>query len=113
MTSLADLYAQGLSIEAIAKTKNLACSTVHKRLKRAGVQMRRRGRPDKRPPLWRTAPLRAEILDDLRHFPAGATVEDLADWLGTKHSETLRAMRDLLSTGKVKIVPVEEGERAA
>jgi len=112
MTNLADLY-QGKSLRQVAAATGLSRTTVRNRLREAGVTLRPRGRPDKRPPSAKTEHLRAEILGDLRHFPAGATVEDLADWLGTKHSETLRAMRDLLSTGKVKIVPVEEEGRAS
>lgn len=108
IAEMARLYAAGQHLRQIGKTFKTSRETVRQRLMAAGITMRPRSANGRntgggRPISNAKSLLMQEIETDLPTFGAGATVDDLADWLGTPRRELSFAVAALFVRGKVRI----------
>lgn len=109
MTPTADIvaaYAAGQHLRQVGQRFGLSHEAVRKRLLKAGVSLRPRSRKGSGRPLGpaKTA-LMAEVAGDLWHFPAGANIDDLTDWLGSTRRDLREAVAALFASGTIRIIP--------
>jgi len=100
------LYAEGRHLREIGKIIGRSHEAVRLRLLSAGVVLRPRSEEGKkgRGRLGvEKAALMAEIVADLPRFPNGATVADLAGWLGSPMAEISGSVHALFLRGRIRI----------